>query len=60
MCACSKTPFTVLKSAGIRTIQEAGEQFLCGVTCRMCVPYIQKMLETGETEFAVIELRATE
>ncbi len=55
MCACAMVSFRTLKEAGVANVQEASERFGCGRSCRTCVPYIERMLETGETEFEVFE-----
>lgn len=55
MCVCSKVSFLELKVAGVRSLEDAGERFGAGVTCGLCQAYIKKMIQTGETEFAVIE-----
>ena len=53
-CICGEISFAELKEAGVTTL-EGAEQFGCGITCRLCVPYLLRMIETGETEFAVLE-----
>jgi bacterioferritin-associated ferredoxin len=45
-----------MKAAGVTSLQGAAWLFGAGAACGLCLPYIQRMLETGETEFAVIEL----
>lgn len=55
-CVCFNTTFAVLKASGIRSIQEAAEHFGCGTKCGTCIPYIEKMIESGSVEFSVIEL----
>ena len=52
-CVCFDTPFTVLKEADVRSVEEAGRRFGCGTKCGLCRAYIQAMIDTGETAFAV-------
>jgi bacterioferritin-associated ferredoxin len=33
------------------TLDEIGRRYGCGACCGMCRPYIERMLETGETVF---------
>jgi bacterioferritin-associated ferredoxin len=53
-CICFDKTFADLKVAGVKSVQEAAERFGCSTKCGLCKPYIQKMLETGETEFAIL------
>jgi len=55
MCVCFLMTFSELKATGIVTVEEAAERFGCGTNCGTCRPYIELMLSTGETRFAVIE-----
>jgi len=58
-CVCFDKTFAQLKEAGVTSVDEAGERFGCGTKCGTCRPYIQLMVETGETAFPVIsDLRA--
>jgi len=50
-CVCFDTTFAQLKEAGIKSVEEAAERFGCSTNCGLCKPYIEKMIETGETEF---------
>lgn len=54
-CVCFDTTFLDLKNAGVGSLEDAASRFGCGTNCGMCRPYISRMLDTGETEFAVIE-----
>lgn len=55
-CVCFNVSFADLKEVaeedGVTTLDELREIILCGANCRFCVPYIERMLRTGETEFA--------
>jgi len=55
-CVCFDTTFAELKAAGVESVADAREKFGCGSSCGSCVPYIERMLETGETAFSVLEL----
>ena len=55
-CVCFNVSFADLKEVaqedGITDIDALRQVILCGANCRFCVPYIERMLRTGETEFA--------
>lgn len=51
-CVCGGVTFAELKEMGVTSMPEAAEHG-CGITCGRCRPYIEKMIETGETAFAV-------
>jgi NAD(P)H-nitrite reductase large subunit len=53
-CVCFEKTFTELKASGAKSLDEIIQRFNCSTGCGLCRPYIQKMLQTGETEFAVI------
>jgi bacterioferritin-associated ferredoxin len=57
-CICYDTSFKEMKEImikqNLKTIDELRRVKPVGVNCRLCVPYIEKMIETGETEFKVI------
>ena len=56
-CVCFEVTFERLKAyadrhgCGLEGLRDA---FGCGKGCAMCVPYIERMLETGETAFEVL------
>jgi NAD(P)H-nitrite reductase large subunit len=56
-CVCFNKTFKELKiTAGLHgctTIPELKKYVIFSENCKLCVPYIEKMLETGETEFPV-------
>jgi len=54
-CVCFATTFEQLKEADVKSLEEAALRFGCGTNCGMCKPYIQRMIDTGETAFAIIE-----
>lgn len=52
-CVCFDTTFEQLKALGMRSLEEVQRETQCGTKCGLCVPYILRMLETGETAFKV-------
>lgn len=55
MCVCFNKTFRELKLAGVTSLPDVVERFRCTTGCGQCKPYIELMLATGETEFAVLE-----
>ncbi|HRF60030.1 MAG TPA: (2Fe-2S)-binding protein [Fimbriimonadaceae bacterium] len=54
-CVCHKTSFADLKAAKVTSLEDIANRFGCGTGCGSCKPYLVRLLETGETEFDVIE-----
>ncbi len=56
-CLCYPHTFAELKllaqQHGWRTVEEITQAVGCGSGCGLCRPYLARMLETGETAFAV-------
>ena len=54
-CECFHRPFTELlviaRRTGSTTLEELQEHTQFGISCRLCNPYVRRMLITGETEF---------
>jgi NAD(P)H-nitrite reductase large subunit len=54
-CVCFKRPFTELlaiaRKTGARTLEELQEETEFGLSCRLCNPYVRRMLVTGEEIF---------
>jgi hypothetical protein len=54
-CVCFRRPFTdllqIAKKTGARTLEELQEETEFGMACRLCNPYVRRMLVTGETSF---------
>lgn len=54
-CVCYERTFAELKniaeSEGATSLPELQEYIEFGRNCRLCHPYIRKMLQTGETVF---------
>ncbi|MBK7406236.1 MAG: (2Fe-2S)-binding protein [Phycisphaerales bacterium] len=56
-CVCRGVTFEELKELADRTgagLDELTDRTGCGSGCSMCVPYILKMLESGETRFETL------
>lgn len=45
----------IMKEKGIDTIEELKEIKELAGNCKICVPYIKKMIQTGKTEFEIIK-----
>jgi bacterioferritin-associated ferredoxin len=56
-CICFKRSFAELKAIAAahqaREVEALQAHVSFGRNCMLCVPYVARMLETGETEFAV-------
>lgn len=52
-CVCFGESFVELKK--FNTLEAIQKETGCGTSCKLCVPYIKKMLETGETEFDILD-----
>lgn len=56
-CICHNISFEELKTIaaeeGYSTMYELQAEQLCGTNCKLCQPYIEEMLRTGVTKFAV-------
>ena len=54
-CVCFRTPFSDLKEladeTGRTTVETLKAVHPFGSNCGLCVPYVRRMLETGETVF---------
>ncbi|MBK8552330.1 MAG: hypothetical protein IPL53_15185 [Ignavibacteria bacterium] len=57
-CICYDTTFEemkrIMKERKIKTLDELKDVKIVADNCRLCVPYINKMIETGETKFHVL------
>jgi len=58
-CLCFPHTFAELKRLAEihrwKTVDEITAAVGCGGNCRLCRPYLEKMLETGETAFAILK-----
>lgn len=43
-----------MKDRNIRSIEEFRKIKPVATNCKLCLPYINKMIETGKTEFEII------
>ena len=54
-CICYNTTFEEMKKImnekNLKTIGELREHKPVGMNCGLCLPYISRMIETGEVEF---------
>lgn len=54
-CICHKKDFEEVKdyaeTNGYSTVTELQKDNFCSNSCGLCIPYIELMFETGETEF---------
>lgn len=54
-CVCFDTTFkemkSILKKNDLKNIDELRKVKEVGTNCKLCVPYIEKMIQTGRTEF---------
>ena len=57
-CVCFQVLFSELKklalTTGAGTIEELQRETEFGLRCRLCHPYVRRMLRTGETVFSEI------
>lgn len=57
-CVCCATSFARLKhqadAAGAATVDELQEHSTFGTECGTCLPYVRRMLRTGQTVFGEI------
>ncbi len=57
-CICYDTSFKemkkIMKENRLTTLEELKEVKTIADNCKLCVPYIMKMIETGETKFEII------
>lgn len=52
-CVCRDRTFAFLRDSGVVSLEQIREIYGCGTGCGLCLPFLARMLETGETEFAV-------
>lgn len=54
-CICSNITFREIKKIAeqndYRSVSELREAGVCALHCKLCEPYVEKVLETGEVEF---------
>ena len=63
-CLCFGKPFAELAEVAARTgagsVAELQQHALFGRKCRLCHPYVRRMLRTGETVFGAVVTEADE
>lgn len=54
-CVCFDTTFkemkSIMKKYDLKNLNELRKVKEVGTNCKLCVPYIEKMISTGQTEF---------
>ena len=55
MCVCHGVLFSEIAGSEPQTLEEIADQYGAGTGCQSCIPYLRRMLATGEVAFAVIE-----
>ncbi|MTI87922.1 MAG: hypothetical protein FH748_08140 [Balneolaceae bacterium] len=54
-CICQEKEFTEVKEYAVKhnisTVRELQEHNYCACKCGLCIPYLELMFKTGETEF---------
>ncbi|MBC8044081.1 MAG: (2Fe-2S)-binding protein [Rhizobacter sp.] len=57
-CICFNRTFAELRSVmrekEVKTVQELKAAVKFGENCKRCMPYIERMIKTGETHFTVM------
>ncbi|MDP2345955.1 MAG: (2Fe-2S)-binding protein [Deltaproteobacteria bacterium] len=57
-CVCFARPFdellAIARRTGANTLEALQEETQFGLACRICNPYVRRMLRTGETVFTEI------
>ena len=57
-CVCFHRPFeelyAIAQKCGAKTLEALQEETDFGLSCRICNPYVRRMLQTGETVFTEI------
>ena len=55
-CVCFDISFVDLKRSGCQTVEEIVDMYGCTSGCGLCEPYIRLLLQTGQTEFAIMRV----
>ncbi|MDX1640417.1 MAG: (2Fe-2S)-binding protein [Balneolaceae bacterium] len=57
-CICHEISFSEIKKIveerDFTTVQELRAEKICSTNCRLCEPYVRKLLETGRVSFQPI------
>jgi NAD(P)H-nitrite reductase large subunit len=63
-CVCFDRPFVdllhIARAKGLTTLEDLQEETEFGLACRICNPYVRRMLRTGQTTFDVLLSEADE
>lgn len=43
----------IMEQNNLKTLKELQQYINVGLNCKLCVPYIEKMIETGRTGFSL-------
>ena len=58
-CVCENRTFEQIqregRKRGLATVRELQREGLCCTGCRLCAPYVARMLKTGQTRFDPID-----
>lgn len=61
-CICDDITFAEIKKIsaqrGYVNVHQLADAQICANNCKMCIPYIHRMLKTGKTAFKEIEERS--
>jgi bacterioferritin-associated ferredoxin len=57
-CVCYNKTFAEMKARmdekNLTTFDDLKNELCFGENCKICVPYVRKMIQTGETAFALL------
>ncbi len=57
-CICHNISFEEIRKVAVEkeltTVEQLQNKNICSTNCRLCEPYIEKMLVTGQTSFSLI------
>ena len=57
-CICFQMPFSDLKKVAVSkscdTVETLQRHVVFGQKCKLCRPYVRRMLDTGEVEFSEV------
>lgn len=63
-CICHQIHFKDIREIAaqkaLTTVEELQEEKVCCTNCKLCVPYVRRMLQTGKTQFQPDFLRERE
>lgn len=63
-CICSDIRFDevlkICRKLGLHTSEQLRERNICCCNCTLCLPYVEEMLQTGQTSFVPGAVAQTE